>query len=87
MKAHRALLIELSKDKCDINYIKRLMALTNLAYRGYEVWAPDMPKRVQYQIYGFKNYMGSLVFGTKTKRWFARAWVPLKTLRVYGDGA
>jgi putative transposase len=87
MKAHRTILIKLPKDRCDVNYIRRLMALTNLAYRGYEVWAPDMPKRVQYQIYGFKNYMESLVFGTKPKRWFARAWVPLKTLRVYGDGS
>jgi putative transposase len=41
---------------------------------------------VQYQLYGFKNYMGSLVFGTTPKRWFAETWVPLKTLRVYGDG-
>ena len=87
MKAHRTILIKLPKDRCDVNYIRRLMALTNLAYRGYEVWAPDMPKRVQYQIYGFKNYMESLVFGTKPKRWFARAWVPLKTLRIYGDGS
>jgi putative transposase len=30
--------------------------------------------------------MGSLVLGTTPKRWFARAWVPLKTLRIYGDG-
>ena len=87
MKAHRAILIKLPKDKCDVNYITRLMALANLAYRGYEVWVPDLPKRVQYQLYGFKNYMGSLVFGTTPKRWFAETWVPLKTLRVYGDGA
>jgi len=26
------------------------------------------------------------VFGTAPKRWFAKTWVPLKTLRVYGDG-
>jgi putative transposase len=30
--------------------------------------------------------MESLVFGTKPKRWFARTWVPLKTLRIYSDG-
>jgi len=35
VKAHRAILIKLPRDKCDANYIKRLMALTNLAYRGY----------------------------------------------------
>jgi putative transposase len=31
--------------------------------------------------------MGSLVFGTEPKRWFAKTWVPLKVLRVYGDGS
>ncbi len=87
MKAHRAILIKLPRDKCDVDYVKRLMALANLAYRGYEVWVPDVPKRVQYQIYGFKNYMGSLVFGATPKRWFVRAWVPLKTLRIHQDGS
>ena len=87
MIARRAIIIRLPKDKCDVNYITRLMALTNLAYRGFEVWVPDIPKNIQYQIYGFKNYMGSLVFGTTPKRWFAETWVPLKTLRVYCDGA
>jgi hypothetical protein len=62
------------------------MALTNLAYWGYEVWAPDLPKEIQYQLYGsFKNFKGSLVFGTKPKGWFAKTWVPLKTLRIYQD--
>jgi len=87
VKAHRAILIKLPRDKCDVDYVKRLMALANLAYRGYEVWVPDVPKRVQYQIYGFKNYMRSLVFGTTPKRWFVRTWVPLKVMRVYGDGS
>jgi putative transposase len=86
MKAYRAILIKLPRDKCDVDYVKRLMALANLAYRGYEVWVPNMPKRVQYQLYGFKNYMESLVFGTKPKRWFTKTWVPLKTLRIYSDG-
>jgi putative transposase len=86
MIARRAILIRLPRDKCDADYVKRLMALANLAYRGYEVWVPDLPKRVQYQLYGFRNYMGSLVFGTKPKRWFTKTWVPLKTLRIYGDG-
>ncbi len=85
VKAHRAILIRLPKDKCDTNYINRLMALTNLAYRGFEVWVPDLPKAIQYQLYSFKNFKGSLAFGTKPKRWFARAWVPLKTFRIYQD--
>jgi len=87
MKAHRALLIRLPKDKCNIDYIKRLITLTNLAYRDYEVWVPDLPKTIQHHLYGFKNYKNSLVFGTVPKRWFTRAWVPLKTVRVYGDGS
>jgi putative transposase len=88
MKAHRAILIRLPKDKCDINYITRLMALTNLAYRGFEVWVPNIPLTIQNQLYGsFKNFKGSLVFGTKPKRWFARVWVPLKTRRIYPDGS
>jgi len=88
MTARRAILIELPKGRCDIEYIKRLMALTNLAYRDYEVWVPGILKNIQYQLYGsFKNYMGSLVFGTKPKRWFAGTWVPLKTLRIYADGS
>ncbi|MFP3157651.1 MAG: hypothetical protein RXQ97_05520, partial [Caldivirga sp.] len=86
MKAHRAILIKLPKDKCDTAYIRRLMALTNLAYRGYEVWVPDLPKTIQYQLYDFKN-MKSLVFGAEPKRWFAKTWVPLKTFRVYPDGS
>jgi hypothetical protein len=69
MIARRAILIELPKDECDVDYIKRLMVLTNLAYRDYEVWVPDLPQNIQYQLYGsFKNYMGSLVFGTTPKK-------------------
>jgi Putative transposase DNA-binding domain. len=85
MKAHRTLLIKLPKDKCDTNYIRRLMALTNLAHRGFEVLAPDLLKTIQYQLYDFKNYTKSLVFGTTPKRWFARTWIPLTTLRIYSD--
>ncbi|MFP3239581.1 MAG: hypothetical protein RXQ94_00470 [Caldivirga sp.] len=86
MRAHRTLLIRLPSKECNVDYINRLMALTNLAYRGFEVWVPDLPKTIQYQLYDFKN-MKSLVFGAEPKRWFARAWVPLKTLRVYADGS
>ncbi len=85
MKAHRTLLIKLPKDKCDVNYIKRLMALTNLAYHDFETWEPDIPKTIQHQLYEFKNYKNSLVFGTEPKRWFAETWVPLKVLRIYSD--
>jgi len=88
MKAYRALLIRLPRVKCNVNYIRRLMALTNLAYRNFEIWVPDILKSIQYQLYGsFKNYMGSLVFGTEPRRWFAETWVPLKTLRIYGNGS
>ena len=87
MIARRAVLIRLPKDKCDIKYMRRLMALSNLAHRGFEIWVTDIPKNIQHQLYSFKNYTESLVFGSVPKRWFARAWVPLKTLRVYGDGS
>jgi putative transposase len=63
------------------------MALTNLVYRGFEVRVSDLPKTIQHQLYGFKNYMESLVFGTTPKKWFAETWVPLKTLRIYQDGS
>jgi putative transposase len=87
MTARRTILIELPKDKCDVEYIRRLMALTNLAYRDYEVWVTDIPKRMQYQLYGFKDFKTSLIFGTAPKRWFAETWVPLKTVRIYGDSS
>jgi putative transposase len=87
MKTSRTILIRLPKDKCDVEHIKRLMALTNLVYRGFKVLVPNLPKYVQYQLYGFKSYKNSLVFGTAPKRWFAETWVPLKTLRVYADGS
>jgi putative transposase len=86
MKAHRTLLIRLPKDECNIDYIEQLMALTNLAYREYEAWIPDLPKTIQHHLYRFKNYIGSLVFGTTPKRWFVRTWVPLETVRIYNDG-
>jgi len=87
MIARRSILLRLPKDKCDVDYIKRLMALTNLAYRDFEVLVPDLPKNIQYQLYGLKNYKNSLVFGTSPKRWFAETWIPLTTLRIYADGS
>jgi len=87
MEAHRALLIKLPRDKCDVDYIRRLMALTNLAYKGYEVWAPDISKTIQHQLFGFKNFKKNLVFGTTPKGWLANTWVPLKTARIYPDGS
>ena len=83
MTARRSILVKLPKDKCDVDYIRRLMALTNLAYHDFEVLVPDLPKNIQYQLYGLKNYKNSLVFGATPKRWFAEAWIPLVTLRVY----
>jgi len=87
MTARRSILIKLPKDKCDVDYIRRLMALTNLAYRDYEAWIPDLPKTIQHQLLAFKNYMDSLVFGTEPKKWFAETWTPLKTVRIYGNGS
>jgi putative transposase len=87
MRAFRALLIKLPRDRCDVGYIERLMALANLAYRGFEVWEPDIPKTIQHHLYGFRNFKNSLIFGTSPKAWFARTWLPLKTRRVYADGA
>jgi len=87
MIARRAVLIKLPRGKCDVDYVKRLMALANLAYRGFEVWVPNIPRTIQHQLYDFRDFKDSLVFGAAPKRWFARAWVPLKTLRVYGDGS
>jgi len=87
MTARRAILIELPKDRCDIGHIKRLIALTNLSYRDYEVWVTDMPRTIQNQLHGFRDFKGSLVLGTAPKRWFAKTWVPLKTLRIYQDGS
>ena len=87
MRAFRALLIKLPRDKCDVGYIERLMALANLAYRGFEVWEPGIPKTIQHHLYGFRNFRNSLIFGTSPKAWFARTWLPLKTRRVYVDGA
>jgi len=87
MIARRTILVRLPKDKCDIDYIRRLMALANLAYRGFEVWVPDLPKTVQHQLYNFKNFKESLLFGIVPKRWLAETWVPLTTLRVYPSGS
>jgi hypothetical protein len=53
MIAGRAVLIKLPRGKCDVDYVKRLMALANLAYRGYEVWVPNMPRTIQHQLYDF----------------------------------
>jgi hypothetical protein len=72
MKAHRTLLIRLPRDKCDADYIRRLMALANLAYRGFEVWVPDVPRTIQHQLYDFRDFKDSLVFGTTPKRWFTK---------------
>ena len=87
MKTHRAILIKLPRDKCNVDYIKRLMALANMAYRDYEVWAPDMPSSIQYILHNFREYGKSLVFGVLPKRWFARTWFPLTTQRVYANGS
>jgi len=52
-----------------------------------EFGVPDILKNIQHQLYSFKNFKNSLIFGTAPKRWFAKTWVPLKVLRVYQDGS
>jgi Transposase and inactivated derivatives len=85
MKAHRAVLMPLPPE-CDVRYIRRLMALTNLAYRGYTVTAPDMLRYVQHQLFSWREFKRSLVFGATPKRWLAGTWIPLKTYRIFPDG-
>jgi putative transposase len=85
MRAYRAILIPLPRE-CDARYIQRLMALANLAYRGHAVMAPDMLRSVQHQLLCWQQFKQSLAFGAVPKRWLARAWVPLKTYRIFPDG-
>ncbi|MCC6020224.1 MAG: transposase [Thermoproteaceae archaeon] len=86
MKAYRAILIPLPRE-CDARYIQRLMALANLAYHGYAVTIPDLLRYVQHQLLScWQRFKQSLAFGTAPKRWLARAWVPLKTYRVFPEG-
>jgi putative transposase len=81
MRAYRAILIPLPRE-CDAHYIQRLMALANLAYRGYAVVAPDLPRRVQWQLLTLQQFKQSLVFGNTPKRWLARTWIPLNVMRI-----
>jgi putative transposase len=81
MKAYRAVLIPLP-ETCDVQYIQRLMALANLVYRSHAVMAPDVPRRVQWQLLSMREFKQNLVFGTAPKRWLARTWVPLKVARI-----
>jgi len=85
MKAYRAVLAPLPLE-CDTRYIWRLMALTNLAYRGYIVMIPDMLRDIQHQLLGWREFKQSLVFGATPKKWLAKVWAPLKTRRIFLDG-
>ncbi len=85
MKAYRAVLVPLPPE-CDTRYVWRLMALANLTYRGYAVMVPDMLKYVQYQLFSWREFKQSLVFGATPKKWFAEVWVPLKTYRIFHGG-
>jgi len=84
MKTHRAVLVLLPSE-CDIRYIWRLMALTNLAYRGYVVMTPDMLRSVQHQLLQWQKFKQSLVFGATPKKWLAETWVPLEVYRTFPD--
>ena len=85
MKAYRAILIPLPSE-CDVQYMRRLMALTNLTYRGYLVMAPDMLRSIQYQLLRWRRFKQSLVFGATPKKWLAKTWIPLQTYRTFPDG-
>jgi len=81
MKAYRAILIPLPSE-CDVQYMRRLMALANLTYRGYLVMAPDMLRSIQHQLLGWRRFKQSLVFSTTPKKWLAKTWIPLKVHRI-----
>ncbi|ABL88324.1 transposase, IS605 OrfB [Pyrobaculum islandicum DSM 4184] len=79
MKSYRAIALKLPELDCGV---ERLMALANLAHRGYRVEPPDLPKTVSIMLYRRRH---ELAFGTEPKRWLARTWFPLTTLRI-GNG-
>jgi len=84
MKTRRAVLVSLPLE-CDARYIWRLMALTNLTYRGYIVTVPDVLRCIQHQLLMWREFKQSLVFGATPKKWFTKVWVPLKTYRIFPD--
>jgi len=81
MSVYRVIVIPLDSVDCDV---KRLMALTNLAYRGFLFKVPDLPASAYYELEGWQSKK-SLVFGTPPNRWLAKTWYPiLVQRRVHG---
>jgi len=77
MSVYRAIVIPLDGADCDV---KRLMALANLAYRGYLLKPPDLPASAYYELQSWKQ-RNSLAFGKAPKRWFAGVWFPARVQR------
>jgi len=77
MSVHRAVVMPLDGADCDV---ERLMALANLAYRGYLLKPPDLPASAYYELESWK-WKNSLAFGTTPKRWLAGVWFPMRVQR------
>jgi len=77
MNVYRAIVIPLDGIDCNV---ERLIALTNLAYRGYLLKPPDLSATAYYELEGWK-LIDSLVFGVKPKRWLADVWFPMRVRR------
>jgi len=78
MNVYRAIAIPLDSVDCDV---KRLMALANLAYRGFIFKVPDLPASAYYELEGWRQFKGNLVFGTTPKRWLTGVWFPARVQR------
>ncbi len=78
MRAHRAICIPLPDLDVDV---RRLMALANLAHRGYLICPPDLARSVFYELREWYRRR-SLIFGTSQKKWLVNAWFPMRVQRV-----
>jgi len=77
VKVYRAILIHLKSIDCNV---ERLMALTNLAYRGYIIKPPDLSTSAYSELKAW-SFRNSLVFGTNPKKWLATTWFPMRIQR------
>jgi len=77
MSVYRAVVIPLYNLDCNV---RRLMALTNLAYRGFIFKVPDLPATAFHELKSWA-YRGVFNFGASPKRWFAKTWYPMLVQR------